>query len=187
VTALGRAFVAVVPPPDVLDAVEAVVAPQRSREPGLRWADRHQWHVTLQFLGRVHDVGSLDRELAESLRTRPAVRGVRLGGAGAFPRSARGTVAWLGVRDGARQVTTLAAAVMEVTARQGWVGDGRPFHPHLTVARSPRPRRLTGAVAGLEVPTVGEAWDLTEVVLFESDPQPGGAVHVERARYPLSG
>src|SRR5436190_23621352 len=94
-TGIPRAFVAVVPPPAVLGAVESAVESARAPSDGLRWARRDQWHLTLQFLGRVTELDSLTESLTDSLRG-TATFPLQLGGAGAFPSSSRGSVLWLG-------------------------------------------------------------------------------------------
>ena len=45
-----RLFVAVRPPPEVIDVVAALPRPERH---GVRWTRPDQWHVTLRFLGDV--------------------------------------------------------------------------------------------------------------------------------------
>ncbi len=44
---LMRLFVAIAPPPAVLDELDALVGPLRSRRQDLRWTNREAWHVTL--------------------------------------------------------------------------------------------------------------------------------------------
>ena len=43
--ALRRAFLAVVPPPAVLDAVDGLF--DRTRRSKYQWTSREQWHVTI--------------------------------------------------------------------------------------------------------------------------------------------
>ena len=93
---LGRGFVAVVPPDDVLDAVDAaataIEVPSTARR-----TTRSQWHLTLQFLGNRVDFAAVAAAL-EPLAVRGSV--VQLGAAGAFPSERRGRVLWLGVSEG---------------------------------------------------------------------------------------
>src|SRR5947208_2359100 len=51
--ALMRLFVAIAPPPAVLDELDALVEPLRARRLDLRWTNREAWHGTLAFLGQV--------------------------------------------------------------------------------------------------------------------------------------
>ncbi len=55
-----RCFVAVLPPPGVLDVLARL---DRPAAPGVRWTHPDQWHVTLRFLGEV-DPGEASAALA---------------------------------------------------------------------------------------------------------------------------
>ena len=52
---LMRLFVAIAPPPAVLDELDALLEPLRERREDLRWTSREAWHVTLAFLGQVDE------------------------------------------------------------------------------------------------------------------------------------
>ena len=82
-SALRRAFVAVVPPPAVLRWTESATESARRGDDGLRWTRADQRHLTLEFLGPVPDSISLVESVAESL-LRIAPFSVALGGAGAI-------------------------------------------------------------------------------------------------------
>jgi 2'-5' RNA ligase len=186
---LRRAFVAVVPPREVLDAVEQVVAPVRpAAPPRVNWMRRAQWHLTLQFLGRV-DADDLD-DLVDSLRAvlqREWPVTLALGGAGAFPSPTRASVVWIGLDEGERELAEVAVAVARATEPFGFETDHRDFTPHLSVARSARSRPLGNLVASLGDGPVGPRWDATEVLLMESDTRPSGAVYREVERFSLEG
>jgi len=66
VTRLARAFVAVVPPDAVLDALHGQLASLTDEPSPLRWVPRHQQHLTLTFLGRVDDADALTDALASA-------------------------------------------------------------------------------------------------------------------------
>jgi 2'-5' RNA ligase len=183
VTRLARAFVALVPPGDVLDALAARLEPVAAEERRLRWLPRQQWHLTLEFLGPVGDAEALVDALG------PAVAGVppfavRLHGGGGFPSPGRATVLWLGVEEPA-PVAALAAAVGRATAGLGPRAEDRAFHPHLTVARAPRPCSVAPLVETLADEVVGRAWTAERVALEVSDTRPSGAVHTVWAELPL--
>jgi len=179
---MARAFVAIVPPHDVLDAVSkcswrAMHRPTELALPrllGPRWTTREHWHLTLQFLGNGVDLDAAAAALA-------AVRGdsahVRLGGLGGFPSERRATVVWLGVVEGARELSALAAIVKEATAPVVGVKDaaGREYHPHLTLTRLARPADLRAAARGAGRAAIGPRWVAGGLTLFESVTAPGGA------------
>ena len=183
-TRLARAFLAVVPPDPVLDALEERLHPLRAGEPQLRWLPRNQWHLTVQFLGAVGDDDTLTTALSDAL-TGVVPFPVRLAGAGAFPAPGRATVAWIGVED-ATALDTLATIVHTTTAALGYEPERRPYHPHLTVGRLARPQSLTPRLDSFGATPVGPPWTVGELALVQSDTRPEGAVHTVRARLPFN-
>jgi 2'-5' RNA ligase len=177
---VGRGFVAVVPPDDVLDAVAAAAASMDVPSTARR-TTRPQWHLTLQFLGNKVDFATV-AEALEPLAVRGAP--VRLGAAGAFPTERRGRVLWLGVCQGNPLLVQVAAAVGALLAPIGHPPEARPYHAHLTLARLKAPADLRPVVAALPGP-VGRSWTAEEVVLFRSKPGRGGSEYTARARIPL--
>jgi 2'-5' RNA ligase len=76
----------------------------------------------------------------------------------------------------------------EVEARLTPIGyprdDEHPtFVPHLTLARFREPTDLRKLGAALGADPVGPAWDVDEIVLYESELRPEGARHTARARF----
>ncbi len=183
-SALRRAFLAVVPPPEVLRRTESLADSVRQADDGLRWTRVDQRHVTLQFLGRVDDVESLAASVGESVRRTPPFT-IALGGAGAFPSARRASVLWLGVSNGVEQLAALAGAIVDATAPLGFVPDDRPFRAHVTLARSTQSRDLRPVVEALASAAAGPSFTVDRVVLFDSDTRADGAVHTECARFAL--
>ena len=171
---MARAFVAVVPPEPVLDAVAETVDTLRSVCPErARWVRREQWHLTLRFLGDHVDLDAA----ASSLATLAFARfTMRLGGVGAFARPSRANVLWIGVSENCAPLTALAGAVRAATAAIA-PADGTPFSPHLTVARFDRPADVRAIVHRPAGEHVGEAWRVDELVLVESVLGQGPARH----------
>jgi 2'-5' RNA ligase len=181
---IARAFLAVVPPSRVLDAVDEATAPTRSSPERLRWVRREAWHLTLQFLGRVDDPAALINALGAVASGAKPFR-MQLRGAGAFPSPAQGSVLWAGVGDGTSEIVALAGAVADATAALGFAAEPESFHPHLTLARVRPPRRLVDTIASLETETWGPAWTVDSFALVQSDTRAQGAVYTDRARFVL--
>jgi 2'-5' RNA ligase len=149
-----RLFIAVIPPAQVIDAMEALVGPRRESVAGWRWSRPENWHITLAFLGDVDD----DRRdaLSEHLDTITAHQfQVRLGGAGAFRKedtrdtggdlpALKARTIWLGVRQGAEELAALSARTRAAASRAGVNPDGAKFTPHVTLARAGRPSNARG-------------------------------------------
>ena len=167
---MPRLFVAVWPPPEVLDLVEALPRPERT---GVRWTTRGQWHVTLRFLGSVSDPEPVVDALRAAAAEVPATDAV-LGPA--VTRLGRGVVC---VDVGGLE--TVAGAVAEATAAFGQPPDDRPFHGHLTLARLKGAR--SGGLVGAEV---AARWPVDDIHLVESHLHPHGARYESVAVLPLS-
>jgi 2'-5' RNA ligase len=170
-----RLFVAVQPPPAVLDHLADAVgglAVSTVAEQGInaRVAARHLWHVTLAFLGEVPDeqaeraVEALDRAGATAAPVR-----LRIAGGGRFGKG-RFTVLWVGLGG---EVPVLRALAQSVTAQLRHARlpyDRKPFRPHLTIARPGdrlAPEQLAADLAALDG-YEGPEWTVTEVVLMRS-------------------
>jgi 2'-5' RNA ligase len=181
---VGRAFVAVRPPEEVLAAVEEALVPARRCMVGPRWAGADQWHLTLQFLGPVRRVAEVV-EAVERATTGLEPFSFRLGGGGAFPSLRRGRVIWIGAVEGGEAMSTLAAAVVGALSPLGYPGEDRRFSPHLTVARLRVPSNVAEVVAALGTDPVGPAWTVGDVTVYQSRLSPKGATYSPLARLPL--
>jgi RNA 2',3'-cyclic 3'-phosphodiesterase len=102
----------------------------------VKWVETHNLHLTLKFLGEVHQreimavcqaVGSSASEVDQfELEVR---------GAGAFPTAARPRTVWLGAGEGASQMVALHGRVEAALAKLGYREEHRRFQPHLTIGR----------------------------------------------------
>lgn len=149
-TPIGRVFAAVVPPTEVVVALDAAVS-------GLALPGRRvpppNWHITLRFVGHV-DAVTYERWLGALSRIPPFSVEVRLHGLGAFPNPRRATVLWAGVQTA--ELADLAAQVEEAAQSAGIAPEERPFRPHLTLARVRPPADARALVDQTELPRV--AW-----------------------------
>jgi 2'-5' RNA ligase len=179
-----RAFVAIRPPPPVLDAIAARVA-SSAMAPG-RATSRDQWHLTVQFLGDAADLAAVATAFElDPIQLDAAT--IRLGGAEALGNRRRARILALGLQEGADWVRRLAAEVERRLAPLGHERDdrGKPFRPHLTLARFRAPTDLRPLCGDIGSDPVGAAWRVDEMVLYESVLRPRGAEHTARALLPI--
>jgi len=165
-----RLFVAIAPPPAVLDELDALAAPLRTARQDLRWTSREAWHVTLAFLGDV-DASAAARLLPRLERAAQRHRRFRLAfsGAGAFPAQARANVLWSGLSGDRGALARLAQSVAAGASRAGAPppDQGRRFQPHLTLARCRLPADVTEVVAAL-AGYQGQPWTADRIHLVRS-------------------
>lgn len=163
---MARLFVAVWPPVEVLEQLEAL---PRLDEDGVRYVPVEQLHVTLRFLGHADPDPVAEALAVAQLPSATATIGPQVSRLG---RSVLAVpVAGL---------DALAAAVTGATAELGDPPDARGFRGHLTLARLRHrgPCRMTGS-------RIRASFPVHEVTLVESTTRPQGPEYRTVARFPL--
>jgi 2'-5' RNA ligase len=175
-----RLFFALVPPPELQAELRAQVESALDADPrgaDFRLVATEEVHVTLLFLGAFASMETQALQSAFVARTSGlAAPHLWIRGTGAFPDFRNARILWLGIRDDAGALADLHRELVEAARATSWRPDPRererPFHAHLTVARSRSgrgavpPRSFTGLI--LERPWLPDA-----IVLLES--------HLDRA------
>lgn len=178
-----RLFVAINLPGEVKHEIWKVTEPLRVRAYPVRWVAPDSIHLTLKFLGPVQSY----RESAVVDALEHAVQGARrfilpLGGFGAFPSTEHPRVLWVGC-EGVPSLEILQHRVELEMERVGFPLEGRPFRPHLTLARAHRGARAA-EFRGLpqvleELQFSAEVW-VESADLMESHLTPDGARYSRR-------
>jgi RNA 2',3'-cyclic 3'-phosphodiesterase len=173
-----RLFFAIDLAEHVLDLLELETAPLRAEAPDLSWTSREKRHLTLKFLGDVSDdaePGLIDA--AERVAARHRRVEMSIGGIGAFPNFRRARVVWIGVEQEPR--LELLHHDLEIACEQaGFEVEGRPFRPHITLARVRAPLAVerARALARVARSVRVQAHELVErITLYESTLAPSGA------------
>jgi 2'-5' RNA ligase len=177
-----RLFVAIEIPETAKDEVEEVFAPWREAFPKARWVPRENMHVTLKFLGRTWPrLTDWVPEQVEAAVAEVSRFTVRLRGVGSFPSAKRGRALWAGFDD-TDGIAALAAEI-ETALADEFPTEKRPFHPHLTVARSEPPLKLPAGYSGTELES--DEWEVDHVVLFRSHLRRPAPLYEPLARFRL--
>ncbi len=173
----SRLFVAVPVAEDVRLAVGALMeevagAPIDRRAFGQpRWVRVDGLHLTLRFLGATPDAhqGDVAAAIVAAAQGTAPFR-VVLSGGGAFPNAIRPRVLWLGIVEGADELSALARRLGDLMAPLGWPPETRPLTPHLTLARTDgvpgadeRARRLAEVAGDRRL-----EWGADRIILYKS-------------------
>jgi RNA 2',3'-cyclic 3'-phosphodiesterase len=175
-----RLFLAINLPEETKREIAAATTALRESAPELTWVRDSQLHLTIKFLGdqpaeRLNEIQAAIAQVAERHRELT----MELAGFGAFPNFRRARVVWMGVAQEPR--LELLHHDVEVACDQlGVEMEGRPFRPHLTLARvkgnqpEERMRMLARAAKGTEYST-----DVVvrSIDLMQSDLTANGAQH----------
>jgi RNA 2',3'-cyclic 3'-phosphodiesterase len=165
-----RMFVAVVPPLDVVEHLDAFLEVRRHAA-AYRWVAPEGIHVTLAFLADVPDrkLDDLVERLGRAARRRTAF-GAAVAGGGAFPNVGRARVLWAGLEldePGRRELSRMATGARAAANRSGVPVDGQRFRPHLTVARIGHPEEVSSWVRLLDAYR-GPPWTVDRLTLVAS-------------------
>ena len=166
---------------DAPELRERLVNVQRDLEAlgcDLKLVEPENIHVTLRFLGEVPR--SLVDEVARALDKLSAEPfNLALKGLGAFPSPSRPRVVWVGVSEGAAELSELHRQVESLLRPLGFRPEREEFTPHITLARVKGARNLQGLArfiaerSGLEVGSMR----VEEVKLKRSTLTPSGPIY----------
>ncbi|MDZ7374016.1 MAG: RNA 2',3'-cyclic phosphodiesterase [candidate division KSB1 bacterium] len=182
-----RTFIAVDVPAQCKQRIADLQKELRAYPGRVTWTRAEGIHVTLKFLGNV-EATRIDA-VAEALAR--AVRGAQrprlcARGTGAFPSWRSPRVFWIGVEDEGGNLARIQRAVEEELEGLGFPREGRPFTPHLTLARVKAPGSVAAMVARLrEVDFRTEPFEAEEILVMRSDLKPQGAEYTPLRRVPI--
>jgi RNA 2',3'-cyclic 3'-phosphodiesterase len=131
-----RTFVAVEITGPIRARATALISALASTTADVKWVEPHHLHLTLKFLGDVHQ-----REIVDVCRavSRGAAEvepfDLEIRGAGAFPNSIRPRTVWLGAGEGAEAMVVLHDRIEDALAKLGFRKEHRRFQTHLTIGR----------------------------------------------------
>lgn len=183
-----RLFVSVDLPESLADAVAKAQAAVEDAS-GLSLTDPAQAHVTLKFLGDV-DEGDLDEtiEFIERAVEAAAVEPFEctVAGAGVFPSLDYISVLWLGIEQGADELTALHEAIEPRAVEAGFDPEEHDFTPHVTIGRMNHAggKELVQSFVEDEHPAVG-TFTVEEVRLKESTLHSDGPEYSTVERFAL--
>lgn len=183
-----RLFLAINLAPDVRRDIIDATAPLRDAAPDVSWLDEPRLHLTLKFLGEnPPERADVIASAVSGVAARHRALTMSLGGIGAFPNFRRARIVWMGVAQDPR-LELLHHDVEVACEALGFELEGRPFRPHLTLARikhrlpEDRLRELSRAAKRVDFHT---ECDVQSIDLMQSEPLSPGAVYRRLVAAPL--
>lgn len=176
-----------------LDLPAEIVAALESLVNGLRPAARVKWsppanlHITTRFIGEWPEQRLPELRAALDRIPSRAPIPIQIRKLGFFPNPHSPRIFWAGV-DAPPELTALAAETDQVLEPLGLQPEGRPFRPHLTLARIKDPvplQTLHSAIAALSSLEFG-AFRGDRFFLYQSRPGPAGSVYTKLAEFPFA-
>ncbi len=175
-----RTFIAIDLPEHIRSTVAGVQEHLKTDVPGVNWVHPENIHLTLKFLGDVHqdDLGRIREAMAAAISDiRPFFLGPA--GIGAFPGLNRPRVIWVGIHGQTDVLKTLHRRVEDDLAASGFEKEERNFAGHLTIGRVKgkiNPVCLIDSIGAIK-DFKTEMFTVDRIILYKSDLKPKGAVY----------
>lgn len=188
-----RLFVALPVPPEIREGLmtlrDRLAAVDTAH--AFRMVSLEGLHITLKFIGEIEVswLPNIKDRLSQVLEGRPplelAVRGV-----GAFPKPDRPRIIWAGIAGDTEPLAELRKAIDHKMKKYKIKTESYGHTPHITLARRINKRVPEGA--DVFVPLLEElkavelgGWTAGNVILYQSQLQPTGAIYTPLATFPL--
>jgi RNA 2',3'-cyclic 3'-phosphodiesterase len=177
-----RLFVGIPLASAVVEELSTVSLRLQGKGDDLRWSAPESWHITLQFLGNTEAYACIVDCLRE-LRSPPLA--IQMEGLDSFERAG---VFFAGVAL-TEELKALQQQVTEATRGCGFVPETRPYHPHITLARSKSrgAKTMQELKARIHRQPKFPGFLAEEFVLYESHLGKGGSRYEIRERFALKG
>lgn len=154
-----------------------------SRSSGFRWTSEQLLHITLKFLGEIEpsNLPSITEKLT-AVGFNHAAFALSFAGVGVFPKTSKPRVIWIGVQEGAVELTALARDIVKKLNKDG----SQDFKPHVTIGRVKNnvnpdyPRKILKENWQLE-----STLDVSSFYLMESILSPSGPVYRQVEKFLL--
>jgi RNA 2',3'-cyclic 3'-phosphodiesterase len=175
-----RLFVGIPLTAAVIEELSAISMRLQAQADGLRWSAPESWHITLQFLGDTPQYECIVSRLRD---LRSSAVPIQLEGLGFFDRAG---VFFAGVNL-TPELQALQQRVTGATGLCGFIPETRPYHPHITLARSKGKggRWLRELKSKIHRDPDFSGFVADGFVLYESVPGPGGSRYEIRDRFTL--
>lgn len=184
-----RAFIAIELPDAVRSELARLQAELARAQADVKWVEEGNLHVTMRFLG---EITQAQRQAVESLllkvaRSRAPIEAA-LSVVGTFPERGMPRVIWVGIGQGADELSRLAEEIERGLAALPISNEERRFVAHVTLGRVRSPRAgdvLRRRLTQIRWTPPAPFW-IERVTLFQSTLGGAGPVYTALGRFPLT-
>lgn len=188
-----RLFIAIPLPNQVKQTLQDVQKLLKRDNHPVRWVAPNAMHLTLQFLGETN-VNLLPQinDVLQHVVNQSVSHTLVLEAPSIFPHLRRPSVIWVGVGGATEPLIQLQATLARALESLGFTREARPFFAHLTIGRVRRDatgeqqEQLGRAISALP-PISPVSWQVTQIMLFQSELLQSGPRYTERYAVELPG
>lgn len=175
-----RLFISIEPPEEMRRALDKILPDH----PDIRKTEAGQLHLTLLFIGKIQ-YSLVDELTAELGKIKFSAFPLKPAGVGAFPSVVNPRVIWAGL-EVSEPLIRLQESVETATLRfLPDDGNGKPFHPHITLARVKEGSGVPELLRETAVPDLPE-FAAEKFLLKQSELNQNGAIHQTVMEFPAS-
>jgi 2'-5' RNA ligase len=183
-----RAFIAFELPEKITSQIRGVQEGIKAHKFKIKWVQPQNIHLTLKFLGNIpaSDTFKIQNAISEAVKgVEPILLAAK--GIGVFPDLKRPRVLWVGIAGRKKALIGLYQALEESLEAIGFPKESRPFKGHLTLGRirgkiiSKRLVHVMDEFIDFET----ETFEANQIILFQSERLPSGAVYTKLASVKL--
>jgi 2'-5' RNA ligase len=181
-----RLFTAVDLTPEIVRTLEDLLDRLRPAA-RIKWSPLANLHITIRFIGEWPENRLPELRAALGAIPSRAPIPIHIRKLGFFPNPNAARVFWAGV-EAPPDLAALASETDRALDPLGLKAEGRPFSPHLTLARIKEPgplEKLRKAVAALPSVDFG-SFNACRFFLYQSRTGAGGSVYTPLAEFPLA-
>ena len=178
-----RAFIAIKLPDEIVAAIRKVQDQIKSSGVKIRWVRPENIHLTLKFLGDINerDIDQIHTAMIDAVKGYSPIS-LSGKGVGVFPNLRRPKVMWVGLGGESGRLIQLQETLDSQLKKIGFSKEKRAFKGHLTMGRVKGridTKKLTAILQEMSE-FESEPFSAGEIVLFQSDLRPSGAVYIRR-------
>jgi 2'-5' RNA ligase len=180
-----RLFTGLDLPAEVVRALDALVDRLRPAA-RIKWSPPANLHITTRFIGGWPEDRLAELRAALGGIPRRSAIPIHIRKIGYFPNPHSPRTFWAGV-EASPGLADLASEIDRALETLGLKAEGRPFNPHLTLARIKEPaplQILREAIAALPSLEFG-SFSADRFFLYQSRPGLGGSVYTKLAEFPF--
>jgi 2'-5' RNA ligase len=187
-----RTFIAIEISEGMREALGQAQSHLRYAGADVKWVETGNIHLTLKFLGEVHEekVEKI-KSILDSIARDMKPFALTLNGIGAFPKIAYPRVIWVGLYKGAAESKVLAERIDDALSKIGFQKEARPFASHLTIGRVRSSKNLPALkekIQSLDSQLSTHNSQLTtHIILFKSTLTPNGPIYTKLHESRLAG
>ncbi len=164
-----RSFLAIQPDHLAIEEVGDFLTKIQPQHPQFKFIPPKNWHLTLHFLGSIssQQVDTLKSILPECVsKIKPF--SILFKGLGGFPNEKKSSTLWIGLHGETDRLMHLEKVLKFALSDLSFSVENRPYHPHITIARSRKPEicHISDAEKNIKF---NWQWQVQKITLFQSE------------------